>query len=88
MNGSNVYYDKTETAYTYSLCKVYNGKVITTDKDYFSVIDGVGMSFMVNPNQEPVFFLDIELTTPLMPEEGQNEVMFTNSFTLYTAFTR
>ena len=87
VNGSNAGYNKTQTAYTYSLCSVYNGKVITTQKDYFAVNDGQGMSFMIDPNGEPVFFLDAELKNPLTPEEGKSEVMFTNSFTLYTRFS-
>lgn len=88
VNGSNADYNETTTAYTYSLCSVYNGKVITTQKDYFAVSGGQGMSFMIDPDAEPYFFLDVGLENPLMPKEGQSEVMFTNSFTLYVPFTR
>lgn len=80
--------DSSTTAYTYTLHSVYNGKIITTEKSYFSVIDGYGYSFILDPSQQPNFFLDIGLTSPLMPKEGESEVMFTSSFTLYTRFTR
>ncbi|MBO5528900.1 MAG: hypothetical protein J6A47_06245 [Bacilli bacterium] len=78
-------YDESYAAYTYSLCSVYNGKVITTQKDYFG---SEGYSFYINPDSEPIFFLDKDLTTPLTPAEGASEAVFKTSFTLYTRFSR
>jgi len=88
VNGSSANYDDVDTAYTYTLHSVLNGKIITTQKDYFPIIDGQGMSFIITDTDNPMLFLDKELTTPLMPEEGKNEVVFNHSFTLYQPFTR
>lgn len=81
-------YDSTQVVYTYNLCSVFNGKIITTEKQYFTVENDQGMSFIINPDAEPEFFLDAELTTPLVPEQGKSVVEFKNSFTLYKRFSK
>ena len=85
VSGNNATYDESSAAYTYSLCAVYNGKIITTQKDYFG---SEGMSFYIEPGSEPIFFLDKDLTTPLTPQEGQTEVVYKNSFTLFVPFSK
>ena len=85
VSGNNATYDSSSVAYTYTLCEVYNGKIITTQKDYFG---SEGMSFYVEPGAEPYYFLDKDLTTPLMPQEGQTVVVYKNSFTLHTPFSK
>ena len=85
VSGNNATYDESSVAYTYSLCAVYNGKIITTQKDYFG---SEGMSFYIEPGSEPFYFLDKDLTTPLTPQEGQTEVVYKNSFTLFVPFSK
>ena len=67
---------------------MYNGKVIVTEKNDFPISYGVGYTIMIDPSQDPNYFLDKELTTPLMPKEGENEVVYNHSFTLYTPFVK
>ena len=88
VKGTTVTVDSTSTAYIYTQYYVYNGKVIITEKTDFPVIDGYGYSFILDPSQDPYFFLDRELTKPLLPKEGENEVVFDHSFTLYARYVR
>ena len=88
VKGKSVTIESTSTAYYFTLCYVYNGKVIVTEKNDFPISYGVGYTIYIDPSQDPNFFLDRELTQPLMPEEGENEVVFNHSFTLYTRFAK
>ncbi len=86
VSGGEATYDSSETAYTFNECRVFNAKVITTQKEYFPA--SLGWTVSIGPSDTPTYFLDPELTKPLMPEEGQSEVVFKNSFTLYMPFTK
>ena len=86
ISGDVATYDSSEAAYAFSECSVYNGKVITTQKEYFPA--SLGWSIYIEPGSTPTYFLDPKLTQPLTPAEGQNEVVFKNPFTLYKQFTK
>ena len=89
VEGETVTYDKTSVAYTYTLHSVFNGKIITTEKDYFALdSEGHGMSFYFSsPDDDFGLFYDIDLTNPIKPAEGEQELYFNNSYTLYQAFS-